>query len=47
MEEITSFSVRMLLIGRDRKMKFEEMCETDLIGKDVSLSEDACKSKMR
>jgi len=28
-------------------MKFEEMCETDLIGKDVSLSEDACKSKMR
>lgn len=47
MEEITWFSVRILLIGRDRKMKFEEMCERDLIGMDVSLTEDACKSTIR
>jgi len=26
-------------------MKFEEMCATDLIGLDVSLTEDTCKSK--
>jgi hypothetical protein len=28
-----------------QKMKSEEMCLTDLIGMDVSLTEDPCKSK--
>ena len=37
----------MLLIGRDRKMEFVEICETDLTGMELNLTEDACKSKMR
>jgi hypothetical protein len=45
LEEIPPISVRMLLIGRDTKMKCEEMCETYPLGTGVRLTGDSCKSK--